>query len=50
MFTARREKKNINKMNHSGMETLLSKKKKIRKIIKAMPPVILLLGKKRKIN
>jgi hypothetical protein len=38
----------INNVNHSGVETLLSKKKEIRKIIKAMPPVILLLGKKRK--
>jgi hypothetical protein len=37
-------------MNYSGVETLLSKKKEIRKIIKAMPPVILLLGKKRKEN
>jgi hypothetical protein len=54
MFTARREYIYIYiyiyiyNMNHSGVETLLSKKKEIIKIIKAMPPVILLLGKKRK--
>jgi hypothetical protein len=35
-------------MNHSGVEALLSKKKEIIKIIKAMSPVILLLRKKRK--
>jgi len=31
-------------MNHSGVEALLSKKKEIIKIIKAMSPVILLEG------
>jgi hypothetical protein len=53
MFTARREIYiyiyiYIYNMNHSGVEALLSKKKEIIKIIKAMSPVILLLRKKRK--
>jgi hypothetical protein len=57
MFTARREIYiyiyiyiflYIYNMNHLGVETLLSKKKEIIKIIKAMPSVILFLRKKRK--